>query len=83
MTENDEIMLERNAAHIGPTLQNARALVEKMVRVPLCAACPAAQWYKYSDDQLHCFCTQFRGVMYNHTRAAITECDGHADAIAE
>lgn len=82
MTDDDKIMLERNVANIGPTLLNARELLDKMERVPLCAVCPAGQWYRYADDQLHCFCTKFQGVMYNHMKYPVTECDAYDDAVS-
>jgi hypothetical protein len=80
MTEADEIMLKNNAANMGPTLLDARALLEKMEPVPLCAVCTAGQWYKYADDQLHCFCTKFQGTMYNHNKYPVTACDAYEDA---
>ena len=53
--------------------------------LPLCAVCPAAQWYRIEDDQrtprLEAFCTAFRGVMYDHRRRAVTACDGRTDTI--
>lgn len=82
MTEADEIMLKNNAASMGPTLLDARALLEKMERVPLCAVCPAGRWYRYADDQLHCFCTKFQGAMYNHSKYPITACDAYDDAVS-
>lgn len=60
-------------------------MLERMERVPLCAACPAAQWYLTRDSQgaeeLEAFCTQFRSVMYRRASRVVTSCDAREDAI--
>lgn len=88
MTDADDQMLEREATLLGPTLQEERSrpstasLLEKLERVPVCAVCPAARWYKLDDDKLECFCTEYRGVMYDDRRkVAVTACDARADAL--
>ena len=85
MTDKDRALLAMNEAFLGPTLRESMALVEKMERVPLCAVCPAAQWYTMETEaavaSLECFCTEFRGVMYGPTRQVVTVCDGRADAV--
>lgn len=83
MTDKDASMLKINEAYLGPTLLNARALLEKMDIVPLCAVCPAAKWYQIANDRLNCYCSQFHGVMYNDPKKAVTLCDGRADAIVK
>lgn len=47
-----------------------------MSRLPDCAIFPAGQWYlpqAPADDteQLECFCTQFRAVMFKHGMLSI------------
>ena len=88
MTENDTRLIRDGLQYLGPTLQNewnsqARGLIGKMAQVPLCAVCPAAQWYRIEQAdkaELESFCTQFRGVMYSGGRA-ITDCDARDDSI--
>ncbi len=50
MTDEDRDLLRDGADYIGLTLSDAPDLLEKMDRVPLCAVCPAAQWYVLDDD---------------------------------
>jgi len=70
---------------IGPTLRENYDLLKGWDSVPVCAACPMAQWYKLESDQgvatFECFCTAFRGVMYGAGRRAVTACDARADAL--
>ena len=85
MTDNDRITLAENKALIGPTLKANLKLIEEMKRVPLCAICPAAQWYSIETGEgipsLEAYCTTFRGVMYEPRRRIVTACDGRADAV--
>jgi hypothetical protein len=88
VTENDTRMIRDGLQHLGPTLSKEwgsedRGLIGKIAKVPLCAICPAAQWYRSeraSTAELECFCTQFRGVMYNGVKT-ITDCDARDDFI--
>ena len=68
-------------------------MVKAFERVPVCVACPMAQWYKLEaapskqgaepkPATLECFCTAFRGVMYNGG-GAVTACDAFQDALDE
>ena len=85
MTDADQELLRQEAAYLGPVVQASRKLLDAMEPLPLCAVCPAAQWYRIEDDQrtprLEAFCTAFRGVMYDHRRRAVTACDGRTDTI--
>lgn len=84
MIEEDARFLHTWVDEVGPTLRGARDLLEKMTRVPACAACPAARWYRLENQNglatLECFCTEFRGVMFDGRRV-ITHCDGREDAL--
>lgn len=78
--------------HLTQTLKDNYALVEALPRVPVCVACPMAQWYKleaappskpdekHRPPTLECFCTAYRCVMYNGARA-VTACDARKDAL--
>lgn len=89
MTTDDLRTIQDSLEHLGPSLQKEwdseeRGLLGEMKQVPVCAVCPAGQWYKTvgtGGDALECFCTQFRGVMYNGGKI-VTECDARDDAIA-
>lgn len=85
MTEADKILLVEQAAWIGPVVEASRALLETMRPMPLCVVCPSAQWYRIEDEKgekrVEAFCTEFRGVMYDHRRRAVTACDARTDAI--
>lgn len=75
MTHEDREMLETGYHHIGPVLRSALPLLKDMPRVPVCAACPAAQWYKFGDNLLECHCTEFRSVMYERGSKVVIDCD--------
>ena len=85
MTDDDRDLLKGNKRFLGPTLIAAQALLDAMKRVPVCAVCPAARWYRIVDktgaERLECFCTEFRGVMYGIKAEAVTSCDARADAL--
>lgn len=88
MTDEDDQMLENESALMGATLLLERSrpstdsLLNKMERVPVCAVCPAARWYKLDDDKLECFCVEYRGTMYDaYKKVAVTTCDARADAL--
>lgn len=83
---DDKRRLLRDFTHLlGPTLDGAYHLVENMERVPACAVCPKAQWYKLQDktgtETAECFCTAFHDVMYNGGARVVTACDARQDAI--
>jgi hypothetical protein len=84
MTDKDDLFLRKWAAEIGPTVDGARNLLEVMKPLPVCAACSAARWYKVENKngktELECFCTEYRGVMYNGLRS-VTACDAREDVI--
>ena len=91
MNEDDRRFLRDWGDHIGDTLDKNYNLVEKMERVPICVACPMAQWYKLEtpppkpgaeqkSPTLECHCIVFRGVMYDG-RNVVTACDARADAL--
>lgn len=84
MTDEDDLFLRKWAAEIGPTVDGARNLLEEMNPLPVCAACSAARWYKVENKKresaLECFCTEYRGTMYNGVRS-VTACDAREDAI--
>lgn len=71
---------------ISPALRSSLDLVRKIKRLPVCIVCPAAQWYKTENhekvEELECFCTQFRGLMFQPPRRVVTDCDGYIDAAA-
>lgn len=46
MNDDDRRLLSSWADHLSPTLNDNYDLVQKLKRVPLCVACPMAQWYK-------------------------------------
>lgn len=87
MTDDDRIFLEKNRAYMGATLKGevAAGLLEALTYVPVCAACPAARWYKVTEKagagRVECFCVEFRGTMYSVKQEAVTACDARADAI--
>ena len=85
MTDAERRLLRDQAAYIGPVVDQARDLLELMKPMPLCVVCPSAQWYRIEDDKskahLECFCTEFRGVMFDVRRRGVTACDGRTDAI--
>ena len=87
MTVQNQNLLDKESAYIGPVIAASRALIEAMQPMPLCAACPAAQWYRTEDSKgavyLAAFCTTFRAVMYDKNQYAVTTCDGRADAIGD
>ena len=86
MTEDDRRLLVNAAAYIGPVVNAGRPLLEPMQPMPLCVVCPSARWYHVENDKgekrLEAFCTEFRGVMYDQHRRAVTACDARTDAIA-
>lgn len=75
MTEEDREMLKAGYRFIGPVLRGAVTLLEAMARVPVCAACPAAQWYRFGEDQLECHCSEFRSIMYATGGKPVIDCD--------
>lgn len=95
LTQEDRDLLDSGESHLSHTLLRVRHRLETLFgRVPLCAICPAALWYlkerELSEseaaagkarEQLECFCTKFRGVMYGHEHSVITECDARLDLI--
>ena len=85
MTDAERRLLQEQAAYVGPVVNVSRPLLETMLPMPLCVVCPSAQWYRIEDDKgeahLECFCTEFRGVMYDLRKRAVTACDGRTDAI--
>ena len=92
MNEDDRRFLRDWDDHIGSTLRENYDLLKGLDRVPVCTACPMAQWYKLESappkpgaeqklPTLECFCTAFRGVMYGAGRQAVTACDARADAL--
>lgn len=97
MTDGDRRFLSSFDDQLTPTLKENYDLVRAMERVPVCVACPKAQWYKLETSPprpgmdpkpapepkpptLECFCTAFRGVMYDGRRA-VTACDAFQDAL--
>lgn len=91
MNDDDRRLLRDWGDRLTPTLEENYDLVQAFERVPVCVACPMAQWYKLESSPpkqgaeqklptLECFCTAFRGVMYNGGRA-VTECDAFQDAL--
>ena len=85
MTDDDKLL--RDFTHLlSPTLEESYSLVETMERVPACAVCPIAQWYKMKDklgaETAECFCLAFRDVMYRGGARVVTDCDARRDAIA-
>lgn len=93
MRDDDRRFLGSFDDQLTPTLKENYDLVEQLERVPVCVACPMAQWYKLETAPpkqgaepkpatLECFCTAFRGVMYNGGRA-VTACDAFQDAADE
>ncbi|MGY4396697.1 hypothetical protein ACVWZA_001882 [Sphingomonas sp. UYAg733] len=85
MTDDDRALLENNKSLLGPTLIGAPALLEAMTRVPVCAVCPSARWYRLADktgaERLECFCVEFHGVMYGIKAEAVMACDARIDAL--
>lgn len=85
MTDDGRRLLRDFAHQLSPTLDEAYHLVKKMERVPVCAVCPMAQWYKLQDrtgaETPECFCTAFHGVMFREGGRVVTACDAHQDAI--
>jgi hypothetical protein len=93
MNEDDRRLLRDWGDQLTPTLKSNYDLVEALDRVPICVACPMAQWYRLEKvppkpdapaptATLECFCTAFRGVMYDGRRA-VTACDARRDALDE
>lgn len=99
MNGEDRRLLSSWANQLSPTLNENYKLVEALERVPICVACPMAQWYKLeaapskpsvtdateaqqNPPTLECFCTVFRGVMYDGRRV-VTACDAFQDALDE
>lgn len=91
MTEDDSRFLRNWDDQLCPTLKTNYDLVQKLKRIPICVACPMAQWYKLEAAPpkpneeakpavLECFCTAFRGVMYDG-RKVVTACDAFQDAL--
>ncbi|ODT94283.1 MAG: hypothetical protein ABS86_00340 [Sphingobium sp. SCN 64-10] len=91
MNENDRRFLQGWGDELSPTLDENYELVTGMARVPVCVACPMAQWYKLEHPPskpseeprqatLECFCTAYRGVMYDGRRV-VTACDARLDAL--
>lgn len=96
MNDDDRRLLRDWAGQLSPTLDENYKLVEDLDRVPVCVACPMAQWYKLESappkpglekpdvemkpPTLECFCTAFRGVMYDGRRV-VTACDARTDAL--
>lgn len=68
---------------LSPALLSSLDLVKTIKRLPVCIVCPSAQWYRIEDDKgqgkLECFCTQFRGLMFEPPRRVVTVCDGYTD----
>ncbi|MGK2908813.1 MAG: hypothetical protein ACSLE1_03295 [Sphingobium sp.] len=86
MTDEDFVRLDDSRPLLGPTLAEEFRLLEALDRLPDCAICPAAQWYKLEDEngtkkQLECFCTQFHKIMYKDGYPFVTRCDAREDAI--
>jgi hypothetical protein len=87
MDDGDRLLLDENETYVGPTLRDhaSRKLLEAMSPLPLCTVCPGGQWYQVQDRQgaakLECFCTQFRGVMYDGSNRVMS-CDARHDLIA-
>ncbi|MDX5983689.1 hypothetical protein [Sphingomonas echinoides] len=85
MTADDRDLLEQNQHLQGPTLLGAPILLGAMKRIPVCAVCPSARWYRIADkagaERLECFCTEFRGVMYGVKEEAVMSCDARTDAL--
>lgn len=97
MTEDDSRFLRDWDDQLCPTLKKNYDLVQKLERIPICVACPMAQWYKLEavppksgttltgdaepkPPTLECFCTAFRGIMYDGRRV-VTACDAFQDAL--
>jgi hypothetical protein len=91
MTEDDSRFLRDWDDQLCPTLKTNYDFVKKLERIPICVACPMAQWYKLKAAPpkpneeakpavLECFCTAFRGVMYNGRKVVIA-CDAFQDAL--
>lgn len=91
MTEDDRRFLRAWDDQLCPTLKENFDLVQELKRIPICVACPMAQWYKLEavpskpneepkPAALECFCTAFRGVMYDG-RKVVTACDAFQDAL--
>ena len=85
MNDAERRLLQEQAAYVGPVIEASRPLLEQMQPMPLCVVCPSAQWYRITDDKLEahleCFCTEFRGVMFDRRKRGVTACDGRSDAI--
>ena len=85
MTDDDRALLDNNKRLLGPTLIGAPALLEAMKRVPVCAVCPSARWYRLAEkagaERLECFCVEFHGVMYGIKAEPVMACDARADAL--
>lgn len=91
VTKDDQQFLRDWDDLLTPTLKGDYDLVEALPRVPVCVACPMAQWYKLEPTPpkpdadkkpptLECFCTAYRGVMYDGRRV-VTACDARTDAL--
>lgn len=96
MNDDDRRLLRDRGDQLSRTLDENYELVEALDRVPVCVSCPMAQWYKLETPppkpgvdpkpttpkppSLECFCTAYRGVMYNGGRA-VTACDAFQDAL--
>lgn len=91
MNEDDRRFLRDWGDYIGDTLDKNYDLVKNLERVPICVACPMAQWYKLEapppkpnaeqkTPKLECYCIVFRGVMYDGHKV-VTACDARADAL--
>lgn len=92
MTDDDRRFLSSFDDQLTPTLKENFGLTKMLAPLPVCVACPMAQWYKLESSPpkqgaeqkpptLECFCTAFRGVMYAEGRRAVTACDARVDAL--
>ncbi|KZE11221.1 MULTISPECIES: hypothetical protein [Sphingomonas] len=93
MNDDDRRLLQGWNDQLSPVLDENYGLVESLPRVPVCVACPMAQWYKLEGPppkagtepkppELECFCTAFHGVMYDGRRV-VTACDARKDALKQ
>lgn len=84
MNEDDRRFLRDWDDQLTPTVKAHFEEVKAFARVPICVACPAAQWYKREErdgkGELQCFCTAYRSIMFAGG-SVITACDARADAL--
>lgn len=52
MNDDDRRLLRDFGDRLSPTLDDNYELIKEMDRVPVCVACPMAQWYKLETPPL-------------------------------